>query len=218
MKFNTHHALKRSAPQAAELGFATAMFAVALLLGTGSLVGCESDDGDDSSNAATQASESDPSTEGSSSSDSTAPSCDDACAALSECGEVSECLQLCEAAGAGCRTCLGNSSECGTDCVSSCIPGSDFEEGGEEGDDEDDDCDPAGCDDYCATARCLWPGDLDGSDCRKACNEKCGDGFFDGVDGDLLACEAQNAEVGDFTCEDSHACCDDEFTNQICPD
>jgi hypothetical protein len=79
-----------------------------------------------------------------------------------------------------------------------------------------DGCDPAGCAEYCEWARCLWEGDLDGSMCRAACEEFCGDAFFEDSDRDLLLCQAKVSN--DFNCADTQACCDEVFTNQICPD
>lgn len=76
-------------------------------------------------------------------------------------------------------------------------------------------CDPAGCEDYCTWARCLFGDDIDGAKCMQACNTYCGDDFFEDSDAQLLECQA--SVTSDFNCADSQACCDNTLTNQICP-
>jgi len=84
------------------------------------------------------------------------------------------------------------------------------------GDSQGADCNPAGCSDYCELARCLFPGDLDGAMCRAKCNEVCGNLFFDGEDQSVMDCLAA-VESPSASCSDAEACCDEFFTNEICP-
>ena len=77
-------------------------------------------------------------------------------------------------------------------------------------------CDPAGCENYCEWARCLFSGDIDGSICTANCNAECGDAFFDGEDQSVMDCLAAVA-LPSLSCSDAEACCDEFFTNNICP-
>ena len=76
-------------------------------------------------------------------------------------------------------------------------------------------CDPKRCEDFCWRAGCLY-GAMEVDRCKAACNNGCGNGFFDDQDAAVINCT--DATDMSIECRGMRDCCDAQINNEICPD
>lgn len=101
-------------------------------------------------------------------------------------------------------------------CTSCDNPGrSEWSDDGMDGDGAPQ-CNPAECEEFCDYAVCLWGNQFEyEATCVAHCRANCGEPYFDEENAAVMSCVLEGQF--DLACRTATACCEANFTNQLCP-